>query len=69
VVLGDAAGMHSLVRFSDEKILRHAAQNKVHLVNADTYYLTAPPGRESPMGFSAIGERAIREGVKRLARG
>jgi len=65
-VMGDAAGMHSLVRFQDYRILRRAARNKVHLVNADAYYLTSPPGCESLMGFSAIGERTIREGVKRL---
>ncbi len=66
-VSGDAAGMHSLVRFPDERILSRAAQNKVHLVSAEAYYLSGAPGRESLMGFSAIGERAIREGVRRLA--
>ena len=65
---GDTAGMHALVRFEDERVIRSAAQKKVHLVTADAYYLTRPPGGEVIMGFSAIGERTIREGVKRLAR-
>ena len=65
---GDAAGMHALVRFSDERVIRRAAHNKVHLVSADAYYLTHPPGGEVVMGFSAIGERTIREGVRRLVR-
>jgi GntR family transcriptional regulator/MocR family aminotransferase len=65
---GDTAGMHALVRFDDQRVIRRAAQNKVHLVAADAYYLTQPPGGAAVMGFSAIGERTIREGVKRLAR-
>jgi GntR family transcriptional regulator/MocR family aminotransferase len=65
---GDAAGMHALVRFDDQRVIRRAAYNKVHLVSADNYYLIDPPGCEAVMGFSAIGERTIREGVKRLVR-
>ena len=67
-VLGAAAGMHAMVRFADERIMSRASRNKVQLVSADGYYLSRPPGREFLMGFSAIGERTIREGVKRLVR-
>jgi GntR family transcriptional regulator/MocR family aminotransferase len=66
--VGAEAGMHAMVRFEDERILSRATQNKVQLVNANGYYLVHPPGREVLMGFSAIGERTIREGVKRLVR-
>jgi GntR family transcriptional regulator/MocR family aminotransferase len=66
-VYGEAAGMHVMVRFDDERIGQKAGRNKVQLVSADEYYVTKPPGREYVMGFSAIGERTIREGVKRLA--
>jgi GntR family transcriptional regulator / MocR family aminotransferase len=68
-VLGDAAGMHAMVRFHEEAVLTRALANKVQLVSADGYYLTRPPGGEVLMGFSAIAERSIREGVKRLCRG
>jgi DNA-binding transcriptional MocR family regulator len=37
-------------------------------VSADGYYLTQPPGNEFIFGFSALPERAIREGIKRLVR-
>jgi GntR family transcriptional regulator / MocR family aminotransferase len=67
-VMGAEAGMHAMVRFEDERIMSRATQNKVHLVSANGYYLTQPPGGEFLMGFSAIGERTIREGVKRLVR-
>ena len=67
-VMGAEAGMHSMVRFADDRILSRATRNKVQLVSADGYYLTRPPGGEFLMGFSAIGERTIREGVKRLVR-
>jgi GntR family transcriptional regulator/MocR family aminotransferase len=67
-VLGDAAGMHVMVRFDDPDIAGRAARNKVLLRSADELYLTRPPGREFIFGFSAIGERAIMEGIKRLAR-
>lgn len=66
-VMGDAAGMHAMVRFEDKTIKRKAAQNKVELVSADDYYLTRPPGDEFIFGFSALPERSIQEGIRRLA--
>lgn len=67
-VLGAAAGMHAMVQFEDARIMSRATQNKVELVSADGYYLSRARGREFLMGFSAIGERTIREGVRRLVR-
>lgn len=67
-VMGDAAGMHAMVRFDDHNgILERAARNRVELVKADDYYLTKAPGNEFIFGFSALPERTIREGIKRLA--
>jgi len=66
-VRGDAAGMHLLVRFEDDGIMERAAAGKVALLSADSYYLTKPPRGEFIFGFSSIGERTIREGIRRLA--
>jgi GntR family transcriptional regulator/MocR family aminotransferase len=67
-VMGDAAGMHAMVRFDDKGVMRRAMQNKVELVSADGYYLTQSPKNEFIFGFSALPERAIQEGIKRLSR-
>jgi GntR family transcriptional regulator/MocR family aminotransferase len=66
-IRGDAAGMHVLVRFHDEGIAEKAARAKVQLVSSAACYLTEPPRGEFILGFSSIGERSIREGIRRLA--
>jgi GntR family transcriptional regulator/MocR family aminotransferase len=66
-IRGDAAGMHVLVRFRDEKIEEKAAAVNVQLVSSAGYYLTEAPRGEFVLGFSSIGERSIREGIRRLA--
>ena len=68
-VRGDAAGMHLLVKFDDDRIAERAAASKVLLMSASAYYLTKAPRGEFIFGFSSIGEGTIREGVKRLAAG
>ena len=68
-IRGDAAGMHLLVRFEDDGIAERAASGKVMLVSASAYYLTRPSRGEFIFGFSSVGERTIREGVRRLASG
>ncbi len=65
--LGDAAGMHVLVQFSDEGVFERSIRNRVQLVSSSAYYLGGAPRNEYIFGFSALGERTIREGVKRLA--
>jgi GntR family transcriptional regulator/MocR family aminotransferase len=65
-VLGSAAGMHAMVEFADPQIVRRATENKVQVPTADPCYLTRPPGRQLIFGFSAIGDRSIREGIRRL---
>jgi len=70
-IRGDAAGMHLLVRFQQEKIAEKAAAAKVQLVSSASCYLTErlkhPPLGEFILGFSSIGERSIREAIRRLA--
>jgi GntR family transcriptional regulator/MocR family aminotransferase len=68
-VHGDAAGMHLLVRFRDETVPERAIRAKVVLMSTASYYVTKPVRGEFILGFSSIGERTIRDGVKRLAAG
>ena len=65
-ILGDAAGIHLLVRFASGSIGARAQRNRVHLASAERYYASGRAPREFIMGFSAISERAIREGITRL---
>jgi len=66
-VCGDAAGMSTMVRFADPDIFARALRNKVQIVRATPYYLGKAPSNEFLLGFSMLGDRAIREGVKRMA--
>ena len=66
-IRGDAAGMHVLVRFKDRNIADRAASAKVQLVSSASCYLSEPPAGEFILGFSSIGERSIREAIRRLA--
>lgn len=67
-VMGDPAGMHVLVRFDDDGIAERAERNKVQIIGAGAYYLTKAPRNEFVIGYSTLGERTIREGIKRIAR-
>ena len=66
-VLGDAAGMHLLVRFEDRGMAARAEAAKVLLMSTESYYITKPVRGEFILGFSSVGERTIREGIRRLA--
>jgi GntR family transcriptional regulator/MocR family aminotransferase len=67
-IRGDAAGMHMTVTFSDAQLVRVRAQTSgVHLAGTEIYYRSKPAHNEFILGFSAIGERTIREGIKRIA--
>ncbi len=68
-IFGEAAGMHLMAAFDDPRVAERAERNRVQLLSAAGYYLTKAPGNEYIFGFSAVGERTIREGVKRLASG
>ena len=65
-VLGDAAGMHVVVRFRSNDVRAGASRNNVHLASTRPYYVSGAPGNEYLIRFSAVRERAIREGIKRL---
>jgi len=67
-IRGDAAGMHVLVRFPGglERIAEKAAAARVQLISSRGCYLTDPARDEFILGFSSIGERTIREGIRRL---
>jgi GntR family transcriptional regulator/MocR family aminotransferase len=66
-VLDEAAGTHAYVRFKDPEIAARAERNKVLIRGADRYYIGAPALNEYLLEFSMLGERSIREGIKRLA--
>ncbi|MBS1856041.1 MAG: PLP-dependent aminotransferase family protein [Acidobacteria bacterium] len=66
--VGDAAGMHVLVRFLDPEVAARAAARRVELASSALYYMGKAPEDEFVFGFAAVGERSIREGVRRLAR-
>jgi GntR family transcriptional regulator/MocR family aminotransferase len=65
-VLGDAAGMHLVVRFKSSTVSARAGRNHVHLASTRPYYVSGAPANEYIIRFSAVRERAIREGIKRL---
>jgi GntR family transcriptional regulator/MocR family aminotransferase len=66
-VLGDAGGMHVMVRFTDPAVAERAQRNRVLLIDAAAYHLRDAPAGCYVMGYAALGERALREGVRRLA--
>jgi GntR family transcriptional regulator/MocR family aminotransferase len=66
-VLGDAAGMHLVVRFESAGIAARAARAGVHLVSTRAYYAGEAPGHEFMVRFTGVSERGLGEAVKRLA--
>jgi GntR family transcriptional regulator/MocR family aminotransferase len=66
-VLGDPAGMHALVRFTGSDVASRAEAAHVQIASSASYYLGKAPANEFIFGFSALGERAIRAGVQKLA--
>jgi GntR family transcriptional regulator/MocR family aminotransferase len=66
-VTGDAAGLHVVVRFRSGAIAARARRQGVQLASTAPYYMAGTPDHEYILRFSSLGERAIREGVRRLA--
>ena len=64
---GDASGMHLVVRFDVPGVATRAARAGVHLVSTRSYYSGDAPAQEFIVRFTGLGERAIREAVRRLA--
>jgi len=67
-VYGDDAGMHSFVRIVDPELRKRADRNKVQLRSAQNCFLDGNHPYEYLFGFSSLSERAIRDGIRRLAR-
>ena len=66
-VSGDAAGMHLVARLPRTPDASRLAAHRVSVRSTAACYLKTPRRGELLFGFSALGERALREGVKRLA--
>ena len=66
-VTGEASGMHLVVRFEVPGVAARAARAGVHLVSTRGYYTGEAPEQEFIVRFTGLGERAIREAVRRLA--
>jgi GntR family transcriptional regulator/MocR family aminotransferase len=63
----DGVGMFVVVRFSSERVAAQARKQGVRLTSTARYYLGDPPPHEYVLRFSGVGERTLREGVRRLA--
>jgi GntR family transcriptional regulator / MocR family aminotransferase len=66
-VVGDASGMHLVVRFDSAAVAARAARSGVHLVSTRAYYAAAAPPHEFMVRFTGLSERGLREAVRRLA--
>ncbi len=71
-ILGENAGMHLMIRlrsrFGDEQMVERARQAGVGIVSARLYYIGESRRGEFVLGYAALSERRIQEGVRRLAR-
>jgi GntR family transcriptional regulator/MocR family aminotransferase len=70
-ILGENAGMHLMIklrsRWGDEEVVERARGCGVGIVSARLYYLGGARRGEFVLGYSALSERRIREGIRRLA--
>ncbi len=65
-IYGDAAGMHLVARIAGGAAAVRASGGRLRLETSARFYVSNPPPDEFILGFSAIGERAIRNAVKLL---
>ena len=71
-VTGVAAGLHAIVRLSEEvdatSLVRAAARHSVGVYPLGLGFIAPRPrGRELVLGYANLSERAIAEGIRRLA--
>jgi GntR family transcriptional regulator/MocR family aminotransferase len=70
-IMGENTGMHLMIRLKTdskgEDVIRRAEAAGVGLVDARGYYLGKSRGDEFVLGYAAISERKIQEGIRRLA--
>lgn len=66
-----SAGLHFLVRFavecSEEELIRRAAAVGIGLDGASSCFVTPPSKPHIMLGYAALPEEQIREGIRRLA--
>jgi len=71
-IVGENSGMHLMIRLRGprkaEDVVQRAAEYGVGLLRAGMYYLRRPPDDEFVLGYAALSERKIQEGVRRLAK-
>jgi GntR family transcriptional regulator/MocR family aminotransferase len=73
IVVGESAGLHVLLRLPglprrETARLREACRERgVGVYPAAHFYAKPPPHAELLLGYGGLGERAIREGVRRVA--
>jgi len=67
-VYGDDAGMHSFVQITDPALRERAHRNRVQLRSAQACFLDGNHPHQYLFGFASLSERAIRDGIRRLAR-
>jgi GntR family transcriptional regulator / MocR family aminotransferase len=63
---GDDAGMSLVARFADARIAERATRNRVQLISTRIFYAGKAPANEFIFGYSTLGTKAIREGIRRL---
>jgi DNA-binding transcriptional MocR family regulator len=66
-VHGEAAGMHAFVRIEDKALRERAERNKVQLRSAQPCFLAGGDVHHYLFGFASLTERAIRNGIRRIA--
>jgi GntR family transcriptional regulator/MocR family aminotransferase len=66
-VLSDAAGMFLVVRFASGRAAEQARRQGLNLTSTEHFYLDLAPPHEYLLRFSGVGERTLREGIRRLA--
>jgi len=66
-VHGEAAGMHAFVRIEDKALRERAERNKVQLRSAQPCFLEGSDVHHYLFGFASLTERAIRNGIRRIA--
>jgi GntR family transcriptional regulator/MocR family aminotransferase len=66
-IVGDAAGLHAVVRFADPRIAARAAERGVVMRSTRDCYRGRARDGEFILRFGAVDERTLREGVARLA--
>jgi GntR family transcriptional regulator / MocR family aminotransferase len=70
-ILGEDSGMHLMIELrtalGNAEVVRRAAQAGVGLNDAGIYYLGAGGEGAFVLGYGAVSERKIQEGVRRLA--